>query len=603
LKMQLNPHFLFNSLHAVAALIGDAPEAAERLVVRLSELLRQAMRSVGTQEVPLEEEMETLRPFVEIEAERLGGRLAVEWDVEEEALDALVPHMVLQPLVENAVKHGLEPRAGGGRLRIAARREGEWLVVEVEDDGVGLETAAGRRTHGAGVGSENLRARLEQLYGGAASFTLESRVCGTVARLRLPLHQSSAQLRPVPPPMRGGGSSPASPSPVRTVAVDGGYSPAIGWVGRVAAAAWLAGMWANGFGVRNGLRTEGGHVVTAAQALVCAGINAALWTLLGVAAFVATRRRPFSAASWRGSLRVHAAVGLGLAAVIAAGRAVCHAWVGYPPGRWSAGAEAFGITVFLAMYLVLVGLAHAVEYAQRDRQKQVAELRLQASLSRAELERTSAELRMLKMQLNPHFLFNSLHAVAALIGDAPEAAERLVVRLSELLRQAMRSVGTQEVPLEEEMETLRPFVEIEAERLGGRLAVEWDVEEEALDALVPHMVLQPLVENAVKHGLEPLAGGGRLRIAARREGVWLVVEVEDDGVGLETAAGRRTHGAGVGSENLRARLDQLYGAAASFALAPRAGGGSVAGMRIPWHLEAAPPTGARAVEPERAERR
>jgi two-component system LytT family sensor kinase len=303
-----------------------------------------------------------------------------------------------------------------------------------------------------------------------------------------------------------------------------------------------------------------------------------------------------------------------------AGKALCRVAMGYPPGQRVPGGPVMQVVAAMLLYAVIAGAAHAFEYARRYRQTQVAELRLQAELARAELSRTGAELRMLKMQLNPHFLFNSLHAVSALVSTQPADAERMVVRLSELLRRAMHSVATQEVALEEEIDGLRPFVEVEQIRLGGRLRVEWSVEDDALDALVPHMLLQPLVENAIKHGIVPAGGAGLLRVSARRDGEWLELAVRDDGAGLEpptsdgpsadVRVGRESAGergsvervpadgqvpsGGVGQGNVRSRLAQLYGSRFDLALVPAEGGGTVAVVRIPWHEEpvevaAAPP--------------
>jgi two-component system, LytTR family, sensor kinase len=242
----------------------------------------------------------------------------------------------------------------------------------------------------------------------------------------------------------------------------------------------------------------------------------------------------------------------------------------------------------VGVYVLVVALVHAVEYAQHYRRKHIAEVRLQAELSQAELSRTAAELRMLKMQLNPHFLFNSLNALALLIPSTPAAAQRMVVELAELLRRAMQSVATQEVTLEEELAGLAPFIEIEQLRLGGGLTVEWQVAEEAREALVPHMLLQPLVENAIKHGIVPAGGRGVLRIGATQTGEWLELRVTNDGMGF-AAEGEPAvpppNSTGVGAANVRARLAQLYGTRQTFELRTTQGGETVALVHLPWHDE------------------
>jgi LytS/YehU family sensor histidine kinase len=233
--------------------------------------------------------------------------------------------------------------------------------------------------------------------------------------------------------------------------------------------------------------------------------------------------------------------------------------------------------VWLAVFAGVSVLAHAVEYARRARISEAAGLRLQASLAGARLQRSSAELRGLRMQVNPGFLFTALGAVASRVHHAPADAERMLVRLADLLRQAMRGAGGQEVPLEEELDALEPFLEVERIRLGGRLRVERGVEDEALDALVPHMVLQPLVARAV--GREPADGAEVfIGVYARRDGDWLEVEVRDGG------GGEDADGVG-GADEARARLARLYGGACGVQVARMEGGGTRAVVRLPWHDE------------------
>jgi two-component system LytT family sensor kinase len=585
LKMQLNPHFLFNSLHAVSALVPQQPADAQRMVVRLSDLLRRAMHSVATQEVALEEEIEGLRPFLEVEQIRLGGKLQVDWQVDEDALDALVPHMILQPLVENAIKHGIVPAGGAGLLQIHARRDGDWLELRVRDDGVGLASTetTSLSTSGGGVGQGNVRSRLAQLYGERSAFELTpAEGGGTLATLRIPWHEEPVETAlPAAPYAHEAAraaelevdTAPASPAARRTEAVLAG--------------AWLLYAWLAGFRPRYTEALAHGSSAPKVAAFACASLNAAVWAALLLAALRLTRRSPVLRDRWRASLGTHAAAAIAFGWAVLAGKVVCRLAMGYPAGELVPSGPATQVLAPALLYGVFAGLAHAVEYARRYRQKQLAELRLQAELARAELQRTSAELRMLKMQLNPHFLFNSLNAVSALVPQKPADAQRMVVRLSDLLRRAMHSVATQEVALEEEIDGLRPFLEVEQIRLGGHLRVDWSVDEDALDALVPHMILQPLVENAIKHGIVPAGGAGLLQIHAHRDGDWLELRVRDDGVGLASTekTSQSTSGGGVGQGNVRSRLAQLYGERSAFELTPAEGGGTLATLRIPWHEE------------------
>lgn len=186
LRSQLNPHFLFNSLHSIAELVHANPKLAEQLIVRLGELLRQVLDSSTRQEMPLTEELDFIRGYVEIEQMRLGERLRVEWDIAPDALQVSVPSLVLQPLVENAIQHGIAATSAPGTLTLRARREGDVLQVEVADSGPGL--APGMPPRAQGIGLANTRARLQRLYGGRQAFEL-LHGAGLVVRLRIPASQ------------------------------------------------------------------------------------------------------------------------------------------------------------------------------------------------------------------------------------------------------------------------------------------------------------------------------------------------------------------------------------------------------------------------------
>jgi LytS/YehU family sensor histidine kinase len=189
------------------------------------------------------------------------------------------------------------------------------------------------------------------------------------------------------------------------------------------------------------------------------------------------------------------------------------------------------------------------------------------------------------MQLHPHFLFNTLNAISALMHKDVRLADRLISRLGELLRTTLDDPGTQEVPLRRELEFLTPYLGIEQARLGPRLTVRLDVDDDFLDARVPYLILQPLVENAIRHGLAPRTGAGRLLIQARRDNGRLVLEVADDGVGVRLG---RDFKEGIGLSNTRARLQALYGDEQSLALRPAVGGGLVVTATLPYREDPPP---------------
>ncbi len=234
----------------------------------------------------------------------------------------------------------------------------------------------------------------------------------------------------------------------------------------------------------------------------------------------------------------------------------------------------------LMMYWIVV-LGHlGWHYYQRYREREVQTAELQRELVEARLE-------ALRMQLNPHFLFNTLHAVSALIHENPEAADRVVARLSELLRLSLDQSKPQEVPLSEELSFLDRYLEIEQTRFGDRLKVEKQVQPEALSALVPYLILQPLVENAIRHGIEPREDTGRLSIQARRNDGRLELRVTDNGDGLTEQLARPTH-EGIGLSNTRSRLRHLYGDNFLLELTGADSGGLEARIDIPYRTEPTP---------------
>jgi signal transduction histidine kinase len=181
LSSQLNPHFLFNALNSIAELVHRDPDAADGMIVGLSALLRNSLESASSQQVPLEEELRLLGYYLDIEKIRLGERLQIEWAVDADARAALVPPLLLQPLVENAVRHGISRRLGVGTIRMLAQREGGVLRLEVHDDGFGASPGGG-----FGIGLGTTRQRLQALYGGDGSLELLASAQGTVARMALP---------------------------------------------------------------------------------------------------------------------------------------------------------------------------------------------------------------------------------------------------------------------------------------------------------------------------------------------------------------------------------------------------------------------------------
>jgi signal transduction histidine kinase len=230
-------------------------------------------------------------------------------------------------------------------------------------------------------------------------------------------------------------------------------------------------------------------------------------------------------------------------------------------------------------YWAIVGAASAFDYYQRYQERELRASRLEAQF-------TQAQLSLLKMQLHPHFLFNTLHSISALMHRDVDLADRMLARLGDLLRLSLDSLRVEEVPLRQELDFLLRYVEIEKMRFEDRLDVRVDAAPPALDAAVPNLILQPLVENAIRYGVAGGAMPCRIVVAARREDGALLISVTDNGPGISSDA-RSASATGLGLSNTRARLDQLYNGGGRLDLEDAPGGGLRVTLRVPFHLPAA----------------
>ncbi len=231
----------------------------------------------------------------------------------------------------------------------------------------------------------------------------------------------------------------------------------------------------------------------------------------------------------------------------------------------------------IAMGVIAGGFARAYSVKSRARQDQAN--KLSAQLAEARLE-------ALRRQLDPHFLFNTLNAVSSLVERDPRGVRRMISRLSDLLRHSIEDADEPEIPLSRELALLTQYVELMQVRFQGRLTVTTDIAPDVMDALVPNMILQPLVENAIKHGVEQIEGDGRIGVSVARRDAQLVVRISDNGPGVRDATSAARAGGGVGVRNTVARLEQLYGTGQSFALKAGDDGGTVAEVRLPYHTDA-----------------
>ena len=323
---------------------------------------------------------------------------------------------------------------------------------------------------------------------------------------------------------------------------------------------------------------SGTRTVSGARVLAYALADWYVWALLAPAIFALARRFNFTRRPWRS-----AAVHLPASILFLFLRYRLRLLVGLaiPGVRVGAPALLSSLALQLFVYWAILAVAVAMEYQRMYRGEQIAAAALKTQLARA-------ELGLLKMQLQPHFLFNTLNAISEQVHTDADAADRMITHLSELLRHTIGSAEAHEISLGEELALIERYLVIQRARFAGRLEATLDVDSGAIGALVPNLVLQPLVENAIRHGIAPRASGGNVTITARRDLIRsrLVLEVSDDGIGLDAARARRLPNdgrEGVGIANTTARLRQLYGEDWAFELSPDPRGGTVATVSLPLH--------------------
>jgi two-component system, LytTR family, sensor kinase len=301
--------------------------------------------------------------------------------------------------------------------------------------------------------------------------------------------------------------------------------------------------------------------------------------------FALADRFPIERASWLRHGAVHLAASIVFAFASIAAVAAIGAWLGFfgslEPTSFR---EAFAVGLVVSVnnvviaYWSIIGVHHAIRYYRGLRTRERQKLELETELARA-------QLGALKVQIQPHFLYNTLNAIAVLVRQGRGTdAEEMLARLGDLLRRVLDDVDVQQVSLRRELEYVQLYLSIEQVRFGERLIVHTDAAPGTLDAQVPQLALQPIVENAVRHGVGRSASPVTIRIAARRANGSLELEVADDGPGLASEPGPR----GIGLANTRARIATLYGDAGSLVVAPGEPRGVIVRMVVPFHTEVVP---------------
>jgi two-component system LytT family sensor kinase len=318
--------------------------------------------------------------------------------------------------------------------------------------------------------------------------------------------------------------------------------------------------------------------------------SAYVWALVTPAIFrFAARLNPEHGARFR-RIGIIVTVGLGVSVVMTLVAMAIHFLILPQP---SSSRPMSGLAVLWSMshwypqqvatFFVVAAAAIVADTARRYREREQHAAQLQAQSADLQAQLAKARLAVLQTRLNPHFLFNTLNAVSALVATDPRGVRDMIALLSELLRHALAESAEVEIPLGDELRLVRLYLEILEIRYQGQLQTNVDVDPELEAAMVPNMILQPLVENAMKHGIDRAGGHGTIEVRAERDGASIVLSVHDTGPGDGAA---RTIAAGVGLDLTRARLKELYGRDHQLRLESQADGGMIARITLPFRVGA-----------------
>ena len=484
LDLQLQPHFMFNALGSIAELAHEAPAAAGRMVEHLTSLLRYATQPRTGQEVTLREELAQLTPYLEIQRMRFPDWLTISQNISPEAEDAMIPRMLLQPLVENAIRHGLSHRRSGGRIEFGASVHGDDLVLSVYDNGVGFTSAS--KSPGLGIGLGNIRDRLSTLYGESQSLELLTHKEGgveVVVRMpfrRAPLTTTAAEASddlarrtalPAEPPL----PRRKSTDPKRLIK---------NWI----AAGSVLTLYSLFYvtirhppGQTPPLEVVQQHIV-----------NVVLWLALTPAAVFLSRRFPVSREKMAESLPVH----------LLAGSVISFAhWIGWRTimGDWSERGFEGGLdSIFwnLTVYWVLVAVAQRDVIEDWIRQRDVAAAKMRAEL-------TTARLSTVMLELRPDFLLSSLASLRALVLCDAAKAEKLLTTLADFLRLTLESLTKPTVSVEREIALLEAYANVHRAGAGDFPELLLEFPKPVEGEVVPTGVTRIMTERLLESGNKP----------------------------------------------------------------------------------------------------
>ncbi|MBL8980930.1 MAG: histidine kinase [Gemmatimonadetes bacterium] len=535
LESQLQPHFLFNALNTIQELAHETPATAARMLRRLRALLAISLERRGEDEVSLADELAGLEPYLDIQRTRFSDWLRVEVDVPEALRRGLVPHLLLQPLVENAIRHGFSGRLAPGWIRISATRpRGDRLRLVVEDDGVGLRGSALDEPP-TGIGLSNVVERLRQLYGRDHQFTIRNRSEGGVeVVVEVPWQPSltrrvestpAALPEEQPADWKTGefpGATVSSAIPVAAAAPQVEASPALSvriWLGIAGVWLLLAIFWTNQVVLFGSVRPEGTQMEVWTVASLQLGTSL-IWLGLSLPVLWVARRYRFTPENWPRRLPVHVLLALACG--------VIHVWGLRMMGLSQQPVFSYGnlnpLTGDFFIYLAILAWSHSRDFVAWYRMRAVETARLTAQLARSRFQ-------AVRIQLRPEFVLATLEHLESVVHEDADRAERLITRLADTLRLTLEIGRRPTTSVARELELVSAC--IESHRLGVRPGVQLvqRVDSEAMTDLVPSRIVcaavDELLANAWIEPTEPLvvevdatrlSGTTRIAIRAKLQG-------------------------------------------------------------------------------------
>jgi two-component system, LytTR family, sensor kinase len=603
LRFRLQPEFILSTLRMLPGLVERDGASAAGTIVRLGEVLHRTLRSDRRGVSTLRDEVDLLEAYLDIERTRWGGRLHVSVERAPDALEeARLPALLLLPLVQHAVAIGAGSRPGSRRISFRSSRDGADLVLTVAEEGA--EPYADPVSVLTPEDPDPVARRLRALGPSAALRRRLLSPSSLAVEVRIPFRTGPPESERSRPPR------PGEPGPVRERLLRGAGLPPTGEAEAstpfapllahpALALALIWGFSALYYGTEYHLQISGYDSASALPAWRVYGpsvVRAAAWALLTPAFLAAARRLSPSGSRGARWLASTAVVAAAFGAFVPALLALVSPW--FPPafydpsGRCDAlvglaaaadllpAAVRLGFPAEFLTGLILAGLVRAHDAWRLSREDDLRASRLGAALA-------SARIGALESQLRPHFLFNTLNAVLSLIESDPALAIATLVRLGGILRVALDANAPPLVSLSEEIDFCRRYLEIERTRFQDRLTVTFDVDGSIGEALVPTLLLQPVVENAVKHGISRRPGRGEIRVEAGRRAGGLEIRVHNSEAPGED--GRPPSGTGFGLENVRQRLVHLFGERHTFSCGPASAGGYDVLIRLPIEIPAAVP--------------